>query len=372
MNNLNNLDINTIIDSINEGIYVCDLERKIIFWNKSAEKLTGWPAEEVVGRSCSDNILCHINKDGHRLCGKEFCPLHRAMITDSKSKNSVLVYARAKDRRRVPLLVGVAPLQNDHGEVIGGVETFRDASAMVSDLEKSKAIQELSLLHDLPEDPRIRFTSHYRPSEIVGGDYYAYTQLDENRYGFMLADVMGHGVAAALYTMHLSSLWERFKNLLVDPAEFASEVNANLSRVIKSDTSFATAICGMVDLKKREFRFANAGGPQGIIFHPDETHETLDNEGLPLGILEDASYEEVCVKIDQGDRLLFFSDGAFEIANSTGKMLGIEGLIEILKAQGYPQADLRMDLLDEKLLKYSNAIHLEDDLTLLEVLIQKG
>ena len=372
MNNFFDLDINTIIDSINDGIYVCDLERKIIFWNKAAEKLTGWPVDEVVGRSCFDNVLCHTNKDGHRLCGKEFCPLHRAMITESKSKNSILVYATAKDKRQIPMLVSVAPLQNDHGEVIGGVETFRDASAMVLDLEKAKAIQELSLLHDLPEDPRIRFVTHYRPCGIVGGDYYAYTQLDENRYGFMLADVMGHGVAAALYTMHLSSLWERFKDLLINPAKFASEINTTLSKVIKSDSSFATAICGMVDLKKREFRFANAGGPKGIIFHSKETYETLDNKGLPLGILEDVTYEEVCINIDKGDRLLFFSDGAFEITNATGKILGIEGLIKILTAQGYPQSDLKMGLLDEKLLKYSNAIHLEDDLTLIEILIQKG
>ncbi len=368
MVDLTHFDTKTIVDSLGDGLYVCDLDRKITFWSKSAERLTGWSAEEVVGRGCFDNLLCHIDKDGHRLCGQEYCPLHRAMITDSRSTNSILVYAKTKQGHRIPVLVGVAPIQDKKGQVIGGVETFRDASEVSQDLERAKAIQELALVHSIPEDSRIRFTSHYVPCEIVGGDYYAYTRLDEKQYGLILADVMGHGIAAALYTMHLSSLWDRFHHLLVHPAEFAKEINNHLSKLIRSDTSFATAVCGVVDLEQREFRFASAGGPPVLIVHPDGTPETIDQQGIPLGIMEEASYEEVRRKITEGDRLMLFSDGAFEITNAAGKMLEMEGFLAILKKQGYPQKDLRMGALDKALLQYSDAIHLEDDLTLLEVL----
>ena len=67
---------------------------------------------------------------------------------------------------------------------------------------------------DLPDDPRVCFSTYYVPHDIVGGDFYAIRQLDADHYGFLLADVMGHGVAAALHTMHLSSLWERHCHLL--------------------------------------------------------------------------------------------------------------------------------------------------------------
>ena len=67
--------------------------------------------------------------------------------------------------------VNVAPLRNAEGEVIGGVETFQDASAVVHDLERARAIQQLALQHDLPEDHRVRFTTYYVPNAIVGGDY---------------------------------------------------------------------------------------------------------------------------------------------------------------------------------------------------------
>ena len=361
------VDIKAIVDSLSDGVYVCDLDRKITYWSRTAERITGWSAEDVVGRACFDNVLCHIDKDDHQLCGEEYCPLHRAMVTGAGSKGSLLVYAQGKDGQRVPMQVSVAPLRNAVGEIIGGVETFQDASAVVHDLERAKAIQQLALEHDLPPDDRIEFTTHYVPQAIVGGDYYAIEQLDVDRYGLMLADVMGHGVAAALYTMHLSSLWNRYRSLIGSPAEFTANVNNELAKVVKTDESFATALCGLVDLKDRTFRFASAGAPQVLLMHADGTHEFLEGSGLPLAIMEDADYEETSTEIQDGDRLLLFSDGAVEIQNAEGKMLDLDGLIGILKKQGYPTADIQMEALEEALLKYSNSIRLDDDLTFVEI-----
>jgi hypothetical protein len=91
---------------------------------------------------------------------------------------------------------------------------------------------------------------------------------------------------------------------------------------------------------------------------------------LPLAIMEDAEYEELHVELRDGDRLLLFSDGALEISNAADEMLGLDGLIGMLKRQGYPAADLQMEVLEEDLLKYSNCIRLADDLTLIEIRIQ--
>jgi sigma-B regulation protein RsbU (phosphoserine phosphatase) len=183
----------------------------------------------------------------------------------------------------------------------------------------------------------------------------------------MLADVMGHGIAAALYTMHLSQLWQRYHHLLTNPVEFVANVNNELARIVKTDESFATGVCALVDLNDRTFRFAGAGGPQVVLLHADGTCEYLESPGLPLAIMEDARYEEVSVKIQEGDSLLLFSDGAIEIQNADGKMLDIDGLVTILRKQGYPERGIDMVALEEELLKYSNAIRIEDDLTLIEV-----
>src|SRR5690348_9455309 len=82
----------TILDSITEGVYATDRSRRIIYWNRAAERITGWRAEDIVGKACFDDVLCHVDKDGHQLCGKEHCPLHRAMVTGATSSVPIIVF----------------------------------------------------------------------------------------------------------------------------------------------------------------------------------------------------------------------------------------------------------------------------------------
>ena len=354
-----------ILDFLSDGVYVCDRQRRIVFWSKAAERITGWQSSEVVGRRCLDNVLCHVDKDGHRLCGEEFCPLHRAIVTGATSTVPLIVFARGKEGQRIPMQVTVAPIRNPAGEIIGGVETFRDVSAMLADLERAKRIQALSLERDLPEDPRIRFSTYYVPQDIVGGDFFAIKRLDSDHYGFVLADVMGHGVAAALHTMHLSSLWDRYCGLLTEPATFAQAVNNELVRVVKGE-SFATAQCGIIDAQQRTLRSVSAGGPPGLVIRTDGTFEQLDASGLPFGMMEDAGYQEREARFDEGERLLFFSDGVVEIHDAQKMLLGTQGLVRILQGADYPASDLRISAIEEQLLRYSSDIRLPDDITVLE------
>ena len=288
------------------------------------------------------------------------------MITGGTSTVPLIVFAQGKDGNRIPMQVSVSPIRNPGGEIIGGVETFRDMSAVLADLERAKRIQTLSLEQDLPEDARVRFSTFYTPHDIVGGDFYAIRQLDPDQYGFLLADVMGHGVAAALHTMHLSSLWGRFHHLLTSPAEFAGTVNNELAKVVK-DESFATAICGVIDAKQRTLRFVAAGGPPVVVFRPSGAMEQLESSGSPFGVMSDMAYDEVEAQLDKADCLLLFSDGAYEIHNAQDELLGVEGLARILKQSGYPESGIQMAAVEEQLLRFSNAIRLDDDVTFIEV-----
>jgi PAS domain S-box-containing protein len=366
MNEIAPEQFKAIMDSLGDGVYACDSERRIVFWSASAERITGWSAEDVVGRHCFDNILCHVDKDGHRLCGREHCPLHRAMITDQQSKGALLVYAQGKHGERIPMQVSVSPMHDAEGNVTGGVETFRDASETIHDLERAKAIQQTALTHEIAHDERVEFTAHYVPQGIVGGDFYAIQKIDGSHYALILADITGHGIAAALYTMHLSQLWDRHHHLMREPVEFAAAVNNDLARLVKGEASFATAICGLVDVEDRWFRFASAGGPRVLLVHADGSFESLESSGLPLAVMEDALFEETRAEIEPGDRLLLFSDGVTEIHNAQGQMLETDGVVSILKSQGYPDRGLDIGALEEALLKYSNSIRLEDDLTMIE------
>ncbi len=353
-----------ILDSLSDGVYVCDRDRRIVYWSKSAERITGWASEDVVGRRCLDDVLCHVDKDNHKLCGEEFCPLHRSMITGTASAVPLIVFAQGKDGTRIPMQVAVSPIRDQAGEVIGGVETFREMSVVLADLKRAERIQALSLEHDLPEDARVRFSTFYTPHDIVGGDFYAIRQLDADQYGFVLADVMGHGVAAALHTMHLSSLWERDCHLLTHPAEFAAAINNALAKVVK-DESFATAICGVIDARQRILRFASAGGPLVLSCILRALSKRWSRR-LPVRDGGRRLIRRGDGPASPEDSLLLFSDGAVEIHNANGEMLGVEGLVRVLKKLGYPESGINIAAVEEELLKFSNSIRLEDDLTFLE------
>ena len=116
-----------------------------------------------------------------------------------------------------------------------------------------------------------------------------------------------------------------------------------------------------------KFGFAGAGNPPALLIHAGGEFEQIDCAGLPFGLMEDAPYDDTALDLHSDDRLLFFSDGAIEIHNAENKMLGVDGLIAILKKLGYPESGIQITAVEEALLKYSNAIRLEDDLTLIEM-----
>ena len=366
MDNALPIDGQQVLDSLGEGVYVTDLDRRITYWNKAAERITGWKAEDIVGHCCFDDILCHVDKDGHRMCGKECCPLHRSMVTGISSE-CPLLFAQGRDGQRIPMQSTVAPLRNAAGEIIGGVETFRDITAHVQDLEKAKSIQSLSMRFDLPHDARIHFSTHYIPHDIVGGDSYGIRRLDHDRYGFLLADVAGHGLPAALYSMHISVLWDRYHPLLTTPSSFISKIGSELARLIEDKEVFATGICGLVDVRRHEVRLAGGGNPPALLVRGTGEYEQVECAGVPLGLMDGAAYHDVTLKLRPDDRLWFFSDGAIEIHDAGNKLLGVDGLIGIMKGLGYPQSDVPGAAIEEQLLKYSNSIRLEDDLTLIEM-----
>jgi len=259
------------------------------------------------------------------------------MVTDQASSIPLIVFAQGKQGNRIPMRVSVAPIHDASGTVVGGVETFRDLSTQIADIQRVQKIQSLTRQKELPEDPRIHFATHYIPHDIIGGDYYAITQLDDDRYGFLLADVTSHGVSAALYTMYLGSLWKENRHLLAEPREFTAAMNKAFCGLVEGDNPLVAGICGVFDLAAGVLRVTSSGNPPPLRIRGGRC-EMLECAGLPLGCFEDAEYEQTVVDVHSGDCLLFFTDGAVEIFDADGEALGSEGLAHILEDMGYPES----------------------------------
>ncbi|MCB9412078.1 MAG: sensor domain-containing diguanylate cyclase [Actinobacteria bacterium] len=110
-----------LLDEIADGVYFVSLDRRITYWNAGAEHITGYTAAEVVGHSCSEGILRHVNGVGTQLC-RHGCPL-AAVMRDGK-KREADVYLHHKDGHRVPVSVRGQALRDDAGDIIGSVEIF--------------------------------------------------------------------------------------------------------------------------------------------------------------------------------------------------------------------------------------------------------
>ncbi len=132
-----------ILDNLFDGVYFTDPNRTIIYWNRAAEEITGYAAEEVIGKRCADNILMHVNDAGHALCEGE-CPLSRTMA--DRHPRRAQVYLHHKRGHRVPVEVRVCAVPGRDGEVVGAVEIFSDNSRQRAVRERATELAKLAFL----------------------------------------------------------------------------------------------------------------------------------------------------------------------------------------------------------------------------------
>jgi PAS domain S-box-containing protein len=110
-----------LLEEIDEGIYVVDRERRILYWNHGAEQITGYLAQEVTGRACQSDLLMHCDAEGNVLCGSG-CPL--AGVMEDGAPREVMVFLRHRDGHRLPVRVRARPLRDAEGRIVGALELF--------------------------------------------------------------------------------------------------------------------------------------------------------------------------------------------------------------------------------------------------------
>jgi diguanylate cyclase (GGDEF)-like protein/PAS domain S-box-containing protein len=132
-----------LVDNLGEGVYFTDTHRRIRYWNKGAESITGFLAGEVMGRSCAHNILVHTDFDGSSMC-QGACPLAETM--QDQGPRTHKLFLRHKQGHRVPVMTVTSPILDDAGLVIGGLETFHDVTTEMAALSQVEELRAQALL----------------------------------------------------------------------------------------------------------------------------------------------------------------------------------------------------------------------------------
>lgn len=143
-----------ILNNISSGVYALDNKRNILFWNKKAETITGFKEEEVIGKSCKDNILEHINETGRNLC-HHGCPVSTTLADGRERENKV--YLHHKQGHRIPVTVKVFPVYDDKNMIKGAIEIFDDLREKEEFLKEIQKYKQLAYIDNLTGIPNRKY-----------------------------------------------------------------------------------------------------------------------------------------------------------------------------------------------------------------------
>jgi diguanylate cyclase (GGDEF)-like protein/PAS domain S-box-containing protein len=159
-----------VLASLHEGLYITDRNRKIVFWNRAAEHITGYSSDEVVGTSCSDNILVHVDESGNNLC-LNGCPISKAF--DTQSQVEAKVFLHHKLGHRVPVQVRTLTIPDDNGAYTHGVELFSDLSNEELIEKRLESLEKAAFLDYLTKLPNRNYLVNELEKKLFEFDSYA-------------------------------------------------------------------------------------------------------------------------------------------------------------------------------------------------------
>ncbi len=238
------------------------------------------------------------------------------------------------------------------------------------DLSSAKKLQDFfinskTLSHDENPIEGLKQSFVYNPCQEIGGDFLNLVEVGHHKYGVVIADVMGHGITAALATGAFKSA---FSIMIKDAAEYPTLLLSSLNNHFFKDISsmFASCIYCFLDMKKREITIARAGH-YFPVFYKKKENDLIEMKmhGTALGIKKHANYEQIIYPLEKGDKILFFTDGIIEQKNNRGDMYSEERLQRKFLQLAQKDQDNILVRIEKDLDHYSSLDKKDDDITLL-------
>ncbi|PEL94388.1 fused response regulator/phosphatase [Bacillus wiedmannii] len=187
-----------------------------------------------------------------------------------------------------------------------------------NELDLATQVQRNLLSSPLKED-HIKIEASYLPSFKLAGDMYYWYKIDENRYGIILLDVMGHGISASLVCMFISSVLRETIKSLIDPELVIKDLNKYMTLLHNENDDipyYFTAIYLVVDTEKRTIEYVNAGHPSGYVLADETNMVELNRGSCAVGFFDEIKVEKTVIPFEKNAQIVLFTDGVLEaIAN---------------------------------------------------------
>jgi len=375
-----------------EGIVIVDARMRdmpLIYVNEGFERLTGYPAAEVMGKNC------------RFLQGPDTDPVSLQRLRSALRENrecTVLLLNNRKDGSTFWNRLSITPIRDSAGQVTHFIGVQSDVTAeqnalqaleksnqqleeanrgLREDLEAAALVQQSFLPSAHPATPGVTWAWMFRPCAGVAGDMFGAFPLDGQRVAAYILDVSGHGVASALLSVTLSRM------LIPDPGSYqageagagAQSGNQSPAQVLEAlnrrfpldprTTQYFTMVYGILEPETRSFHYASAGhwGP----VHVPKRGEAaiLEPGGLPIGLFPGSAYSDQVLQMSPGDRLYLYTDGFIETEDAQNRAFGLQRLIHSLASARHLSLDQSVSALTREVELWRGTSEFEDDLSIL-------
>ena len=246
----------------------------------------------------------------------------------------------------------------------------RQERRLERDLALARELQTRLLPQTLPKLAHLELAAKFVPARAIGGDLYDFIPYSLSRLGIVIGDVSGKGAPAAIYAALVSGILRSHAPIEPGPAEMLSAVNLSLAER-RIEAQFVSIIYAVWDDVHRTLLVANSGLPRPIYMH-DGKNQVIEATGLPLGLFDDADYDEFRFKMKPGDMFVFFSDGILDARNRNGELFGRGRVEQIVADCAGRSADCVVDTLFKAAGEHSAGVEAFDDQTVVAIKVKDG
>jgi sigma-B regulation protein RsbU (phosphoserine phosphatase) len=349
----------------------------------AAHKITPDQIEQFM--DCTE-LVDDLSKDGNLLLIREAAADHRLQVRSADHLGSLLVVPLTARDEPIGALFAVKSVVN--GFERDDIETISIFAAQASvaidnarlieqQVEKERLSRELAIAREvqrklLPQQaPTLRGTSIAAssvPAQEVGGDYYDFIRLGDNRHGVIIGDVSGKGTSAAFYMAEMQGIFQSVSRLVSSPSDFLHHANLALAQSLDRNV-FISAIYGILDLEAETFTIARAGHCPAAMVRLNGESRLIRTPGLGLGLdrgdLFRSSLVEERIALAPGDVFVLYTDGVVESRNVEGEEFGYDRLLRAVEEHRHEDADRIHASIIRDLRHFIGTGEYDDDMTLL-------
>ncbi len=331
-----------ILETLNEGVIIADDCAHILFANTNFSEMTGIPVNELLGAEAT----------------RFYSPEEAAVIVKAREKgirdgrNRFEFVLPQKDGGRMPVIISSRAIEDPDGRHFG-IVTFTDisdqkrAEAKLREANRRLEERQREIEEDLTLAARVqqslapqalvwggvRVEAYFHPVRTIGGDFGLVSPLDHDHLNLLVCDVSGHGIGSALVANRIYSETMTQLRTGAPLGDILRRLNSFVMQNIGSSVFFFTVAAARLDRNGRRMIFAGAGHPPGMIVTPGQEPRLLESRSMVLGALPEAVEMEATldVDLDQGDRVVLYTDGLTDVFDSRGEMLGVSGVQKFVR-----------------------------------------